>query len=316
MRPAFCFLLVPYLIGLNAANVTAQVAEKPSGSNSQQQFQCEESKMPEQSLLDAVTFYASFDEAVQGDFGGGKLGVSTRYDHPEKKGEFEFKTGYDDSAFRIAPKKGIVGAALECLDVLPRRGRMYFAARGNIGFQPDGWSGSASLWLNGNPDTQLKTNFCDPFQFTHRGAHDGGLWVDFPDVTPRALRLGAYKALGPDEKAVPESDPQAPTALHPKVGFKEGDWHHVVLTWENLDSGQQNADLRLYVDGRQVAQLKDREVAMAWDLDQTGLYFAVSYIGLFDEMALFNRALSQEEINKLFSNPDLVNKAQGKLGRK
>ncbi len=265
-----------------------------------------EPNMQDQAILEAVTFYASFDEELRGDFGGGKLEVATRYDHPEKKGEFVFEPGYDKSAFKIAPRKGIVGGALECTDVLPRRGRMFFAARGNIGFQPSGWSGSASMWLNGNPDTQLKTGYCDPFQFTHRGAHDGGLWADFPDTKPRGLRLGAYKALEAGEKAVPESDANAPTAFFPEVGFETGDWHHVVLTWKNLDTGQANADLQLFVDGQRVANLSDRNIGMQWDLDKTGLYFAVAYIGLFDELTLFRRDLTQQEISTLFKQPDLI----------
>ena len=40
-------------------------------------------------LRKAVTFYASFDESIKGDFGGGDLNVGTRFPHPTEKGQFE-----------------------------------------------------------------------------------------------------------------------------------------------------------------------------------------------------------------------------------
>ena len=38
---------------------------------------------------------------------------------------------------------------------------------------------------------------------------------------------------------------------------------------------------------------------MDWDVDRVGIYVAVSYIGLLDELALFKRALSEEEVGRL-----------------
>ena len=68
-------------------------------------------------LLKGVTFYASFDTAVKGDFGGGELALSTRFNHKTEKGAFVFEKGFPEKAFRIAPGKGISGGALEADDV-------------------------------------------------------------------------------------------------------------------------------------------------------------------------------------------------------
>src|SRR4051812_7109801 len=73
-------------------------------------------------LRKAVTFYASFDEEVKGDAGGG-LTLSTRSNHPIEKGKFVFTRGFSDKAFRVAKGKGIAGGALEAVDVLPNNGR-------------------------------------------------------------------------------------------------------------------------------------------------------------------------------------------------
>jgi hypothetical protein len=85
-----------------------------------------------EALRRAVTLRASFDEAVRADQGGGDLGLSTRFNHETEKNRFVFEKGFDSAKFRIARKAGIVGGALEAVDVLPRNGRIFFPARGNI----------------------------------------------------------------------------------------------------------------------------------------------------------------------------------------
>ena len=80
-------------------------------------------------LAKAVTLYASFDSEVKGDFGGGELTLSTRFNHKTEKGVFVFEKGFPQKAFRIAPGKGISGGALEAVDVLPDNGRIFFQQR-------------------------------------------------------------------------------------------------------------------------------------------------------------------------------------------
>lgn len=49
-----------------------------------------------------------------------------------------------------------------------------------------------------------------------------------------------------------------------------------------------------------------RELSMDWDLDKTGIYVAVNFIGLLDELALFDRALTAEEAALLHARPGLL----------
>src|SRR5262245_19073899 len=106
---------------------------------------------PMSQLHQAVTFYASFDEKVAGDFGGGELSPRTRMNHETEAGKFVFQPGANEKVFTIAAGKGIHGGALAPTDVLPRNGRIFFPAKGNIGYKPGGWGGAASFWLNTDP---------------------------------------------------------------------------------------------------------------------------------------------------------------------
>lgn len=269
-------------------------------------FAVDEPKVSAGAIRRSVTFYASFDESVKGDFGAGQLTFDTRSNHPTEKGKVTVEKGFSDKAFKIAKEKGIAGGALEAVDVLPNNGRIFVPAKGNLAFKADGWSGSVSMWCKSDPDTMLKTRFCDPVQITQKGANNGALWFDFNDAKPRDLRHGAFPAVPEGKKGVGEDDPAAPMVRVPKVGWKKDDWHHVVLTWENLDTGKDNAITSLYIDGKLIGQVKGKAIAMAWEIEKVGVYTAINYIGLLDEMALFNRALNADEVAALHKKPDLL----------
>jgi concanavalin A-like lectin/glucanase superfamily protein len=189
---------------------------------------------------------------------------------------------------------------------LPRNGRIFVPVKGNLAFAKTGWGGAASVWCKTDPDKLLKTNFCDPIQITQKGATNGGLWFDFNDAKPRGLRLGAFPAVPAGEKGIVESDPAAPMVRVPGIGWKADVWHHVVITWNNLDTGKTDAVAALYIDGKLIGQVKDRAIAMAWDVDRAGVYVAVNYVGLIDELALFNRMLTGSEVATLHKQPGIL----------
>lgn len=258
-------------------------------------------------LAKAVTLYASFDQKVAADKGD-QLNLFTRTNDPKLKGAVLFTHGFDAKAFRIASGKGKSGGALEAVDVLPNNGRIYFPARGNIAFKKGGWGGAMSMWIKTDPDKLLKTPFCDPVQITQKGANNGGIWFDFNNAKPRDLRMGVFPAVPDGQKGQGEDDPNAPMVRVSKVGFKETDWHHVVISWSNFDTGKADAIATLYIDGAKKGDVKDRPVAMDWDIDKAGIYIAVNYIGLIDEFAIFNRALTPAEVNLLHKTPGVLKK--------
>ncbi len=254
-------------------------------------------------LRQSVLFYASFDEAVRADLGGGQRTLDTRFNHPAQPGQFVFQKGFDERVFRVAKERGISGGALEVLDVLPNNGRVFFPAAGNLPFARHGWGGALSVWCKTDPNELLKTTFCDPIQITQKGANNGGVWFDFNNARPRDLRHGAFPAAPEGQKPIAEDDPQAPLVRVPRIDWKASDWHHVVLSWSGFDTGQPTAVSQLFIDGRKLGEIRDRPLSMQWDLDKTGIYVAINYIGLMDELIIFRRALSATEVQELFRRP-------------
>ncbi|MFO0799515.1 MAG: LamG-like jellyroll fold domain-containing protein [Gemmataceae bacterium] len=258
-------------------------------------------------LKKAVTLYASFDEHIWADVAGGGKMLNTRFNHPSLPGTFLVEPGFNDNVFHVARGRGVAGGgALDATDVLPRNGRVFFPAKGNLAYDPKGWGGALSVWCQTDPNQSLKTSFCDPVQITEKGANNGGIWFDFNDAKPRDLRHGAFPAVPAGQKGVAEDDPQAPLVRVPRVAWKVGDWHHVVLSWSGFDTGKADAVSQLYIDGKLIGEVRDRAVAMNWDIDRTGVYVAVNYVGLLDELALFRRPLTADEVKLLRERPGLL----------
>jgi hypothetical protein len=253
-------------------------------------------------LRKAVILYASFDEAAKADIAGGQTTLDTRFGPPGEFEKYVFEKGFNEKVFRIAKDGGISGGALEVVDVLPNNGRVFFPAKGNLPFDPKGWEGSLSVWCKTDPNKLLKTTFCDPIQITEKGANNGGLWIDFNNAKPRDMRHGAFPAVAAGEKPIAEDDPKAPLVQVGKVDWQADAWHHVVLAWSGLDTGK-NAVSKIFIDGKLIGEIRDRPLAMQWDLDKTGIYVGVNYIGLLDELTIFRRSLTAEEIVQLHREP-------------
>ncbi len=261
----------------------------------------------EPSIRKAVLLYVSFDQQVRADFGGGCPHFATRFGTPNDPSTHVFEQGFDTNVFRIAPGKGVHGGALEVADVLPKNGRIFVPMRGHLDFNKSGWGGAVSVWINTDPNEKLKTPFCDPIQITQKGANNGGIWFDFNHAKPkRDLRMGVFPAAPPGQKGISEEDPNAPMVGVPRIGFRLGEWHHVVLSWRNFDTGKNDAQADLYIDAKHMGSVKDRAIAMDWDVDRAGIYVAVNFIGLLDELATFSRPLTQAEVELLHRRPGML----------
>ena len=73
----------------------------------------------------------------------------------------------------------------------------------------------------------------------------------------------------------------------------------MVITHEDLGGGEGHATL--YLDG--VAQSSTAAVGepFGWDWATASIRVGVNYVGLFDELAIFDRALTADEIASLAS---------------
>lgn len=181
---------------------------------------------------------------------------------------------------------------------------VFFQAKGNMPYNKTNWSGTVSFWLKLTPDEDLAPGFTDPIQITDKAWNNSAFFVEFSkDEKPREFRLGVYadfEVWNPQNKKwedIPMSDkPLAPVVRPP---FTREKWTHVAFTFENFNTGQPNGIAALYLNGEKRAALKERTQTFTWDHEKALIMLGLSYVGGFDDLAIYDRALAAAEIRAL-----------------
>ena len=150
--------------------------------------------------------------------------------------------------------------------------------------------------------------YCDTLQITSKDWNDASFFNDFSkDEKPRLFRLGAFADLnvwnptGRKWEDVPVAEqPMVPAS---KPVFARDHWTHVLFTWEHFNTGRPDGRARMYLDGVLQAEVGPRVQTFTWDLPTARIMLGLSYTGLMDDLAIFNRALTEGEIQALRALP-------------
>ena len=248
------------------------------------------------SLKSALTFYASFDSGTDADLAKGDKRLFTLVDKQPKAGN------HTEGMTRLAKGKGLSGGALH---FTKRKAKwlLYDGAK-NFHFTEKNWSGTVSFWLKVDPVNELDPGYVDPIQITPNTWNDASFFVDFnKDGNPRAFRLGAFAdrvVWNPTKKEVPEPQrPLVPAKSHP---FSKDKWTHVAFTWERFNTGKKDGVAMLYLNGKKEGSIIGWNQKFSWGGKEHRVLIGLNYMGLFDELACFNRALSEKEIKRILTD--------------
>ncbi len=261
------------------------------------------------SLARALTFHASFDRGVNADFSKGDGRVYTASSMRERGAGRPGLSG--EEIVSLAPGEGRFGGALRFHRKVPKV--VFFKGARNVDYRTRDWSGTVSLWLKLDPDEDLEPGYCDPIQITPRQWNDAAFFVDFSrDERPRHFRLGAFadRAVWDPEQRELDSIPdnERPLVTHTHPPFSRDRWTHVAFTWERFNTSRADGVARLYLNGQLHGALTNRTQTFTWDPQATLILFGLNYIGLYDELAIFNRALTADEVRQLYARENGLGK--------
>lgn len=251
-------------------------------------------------LRAACTFYASFDQGTDADVAHGDRRL---YSAATLNGRKDGQPGLPASgAVTIEKGVGRFGDALRFHRNVPEV--VCYRIDGNLPYSQSRWNGAVSFWLKLDPNKDLEPGYCDPLFITPRVFNDGALWVDFSDKPPRALRHGAipdrhvWNPAMKDFDKIPDAErPLASVASPPFAGDR---WTHIVVSFENFNTGKPDGVSKLYLNGKLAGSVGPREQTYTWDPHQTTATLGINYIGLYDELAFFQRALTAAEVAELY----------------
>ena len=153
-----------------------------------------------------------------------------------------------------------------------------------------------------DPETDLEPGYCDPIQITDVGYNDAALWVDFTNKNPRVFRMGVFGDLNvwnPDNIG-PDDNPSFNNRLIVAKDrpFSRDQWTHVVVSFNDLGSSGAKADF--YVNGNHQGTQHDIPEPFTWDILKSRIFIGLNYVGLIDEVSLFSKSLSAEEVKLLY----------------
>ena len=251
------------------------------------------------SLREALTFHASFDETPDANFAKGDPKI-----YFLAKGQSDPKEGLPDSIDHVAHEKG-AGRIGDCLRFKTNQApRIFFKAKDNLVYLKENWQGTFSFWLSTTPDEDLAPGYTDPIQITPRSALDACLFFEFGIEDPRPCRLGVF----PDKTVWnPKNIPgkEFPLTARPLISvtsppFSRDRWTHVVFTFRGFNNDDTKAVARLYLDGIPRGDLMNWKQQFTWDLDEAQIRLGVKFVGRIDEISVFSRELTVEEVKALY----------------
>jgi hypothetical protein len=247
-----------------------------------------------QSLRPNLTFQATFDRNLEADTARGDRQI---YDAPGYKEQAQAKPGQGGSDVAIEKGAGVGGG--NALRFRSKNTRALFY-RGDRHVSPA--AGTFSFWLRLDPQKELAPGFTDPIQLTDKAYNDSAIWVDFSkDEVPRHFRLGVFgqlKSWNP-KNIPPDKNPDFMQRLIvvEKPPFTADRWTHIVITWSGLNANSGSASL--FLNGKRFAPARKVGEAFDWDSSRLAIRLGVNYIGLMDELAAFDRVLTDDEVAAL-----------------
>ena len=217
-----------------------------------------------------------------------------------------------DENLQIQPAEGRFGGAM--FRGAAHDGRLFYPAVKNLTLDEPTLSGTVSLWLRTNPDEDIPRAFCDPIMFISDNHRDGFMFIEWSkDHTPRKFRyaiLPEYARWNPEDQDWESfPDDERPMVQLSDRPFGRDHWVHVAFTYDKINAGKSGRGA-LFIDGKPVGEISDWDLTFGWNPEAVIIAVAWNYVGWMDDLAIFDRALSAEEIALLYALPGGV----GELG--
>lgn len=240
--------------------------------------------------------YASFDKGTDAD-----------------RSRSDGKATFNPSVVRHDPAAGRYGGALlfSAADHGWDEDEFTFRASGNFPYSAEPFSGTVSLWLSGDPDHDLSPEFpVDPFHISRKAA-DGSFYLDLTRPnddrygSPRKLRFGIYSDSPANDRFT-----GGQLLVVGELNWKRGEWHHVVATWHNANSGEKNGMAEIYIDGVRRAWMEGYEHRVTWDIDALTIGLGQRYAGVIDELLILDAALNVSQVEQLYGFPEPIGELQ------
>lgn len=252
-------------------------------------------------LKKALTLHVSFDAGLNADFSKGDARAVVR------KGK-DLVPCVPNGDVKLVATGGKFGGCVH----FPKKGatRPQYSGVNVLGYNDKDWSATVSVWLRLTPDEDLEPGYCDPVQITGDDSKKGYIFLEFSkDETPRFFRYAVrplfhlWNPTNVQWADIPFE--KRPMVQVEKPPFTRDTWTHVVFTVEHVNSKDPAAKPAgaLYMNGELQGRIEGWDLTFAWDPASVALVLGAAYVGHQDDLAVFDRALTDAEVEQLFLLP-------------
>jgi hypothetical protein len=251
---------------------------------------------PEDWLRASLALNASFDHGFDADFSRGDKACYL-------KASAGLVPCVESEELKLVPEGGRHGGAVH----FPKKGttRPTFRGEGVLGYNDKEWSTSVSLWLKLTPDEDLEPGYCDPIQIVGDDTKKGFIFLEWSkDHSPRYFRYAIRPRIelwdpeGLGWEVVPE--PRRPMVQLKTAPFSRDRWTHAVFTLDRINAGKDVNAGSLYLDGKKQGEIKGFDLTFGWDPAAVMLVLGAAYVGQIDDLAVFDRVISDQEVKALY----------------
>lgn len=252
--------------------------------------------LAQDALKSSLVFHASFDSTLNADFSKGDKTAMI------KKGKDLIPCEPNEDV-KLSPTGGKFGGCIH----FPKKGvtRPQFSGVNVLGYNDKGWNATVSVWLRLTPDEDLEPGYCDPVQITGDDTKKGYIFLEFSkDENPRYFRYAVrplfhiWNPTNVQWADIPfEKRPMVQVSKPP---FTRDTWTHVVFTLSEINNKSAKQSGALYLNGRKQGSIDGWDLSFGWDPASVALVLGASYVGHQDDLAVFDRALSDAEVTQLF----------------
>ena len=254
-------------------------------------------------LSESLVFHAAFDDSVDADFAKGDRRMYTA----ESLKRAKVHPGLHSDAVQLTRQNGRFGGALTFHKKSPKL--VFYQGAGNVAYAADRFQGTIAFWMRLDPESDLPPGYVDPLQITDKKWNDASFFVDFTKDKPRQFRLGVfsdYKFWNPNDRkwdAIPVAD--RPMVHVKKLPFTKRAWTHVAFSYDGFNRTTGPGSATLYLDGKPQGKISGKQ-RFSWSPNKLVIMLGINYVGGLDDLAVFNRALSAEQLRQLLTLSDGV----------
>lgn len=247
-------------------------------------------------LSKALTFYASFDKGLDADFSRGDKKCLVQQGKELVSAKF-------NEEVKLAADAGRFGGALH----FPKKGntRPSFKDDKVLGYNAKSWSASVSVWLRLDPDKDLDPGYCDPVQIVGNDSKKGFIFLEWSkDETPRYFRYAIrplfhiWNPTNVQWADIPFD--KRPMVQVAKAPFSREKWTHIVFTLENINDKSKAPSGKLFINGKLQGAIEKWDLTFDWDPAKVLLVLGASYVGYMDDLAVFDRPLTEVEVDRVY----------------